>query len=261
MGEWGDARNGGLTRTNFFPDEQRMSPWCHDGTFYGARTECTQFFLHDCGAFANLFFLTRQPRDLAADLARLVDRLTHRRVIADVVGPDEIRVALVDSFLQAGFQQVAELRRMGRCTPTESLPLESDASSATEGDIPVIQHFFAHHFNAEVEQLPTEAELAHWISRDELLVRRERTGQLAGFVIFDLTPASLYLRYWFVAPEARGTGVGGALMRTMFVRAAKTKRQYLWVLSDNQAAIIRYQHYGFSFEAMKDCVMATGERR
>ena len=79
---------------------------------------------------------------------------------------------------------------------------------------------------------------------------------ILGFVIFDLLPATLYLRYWFAHPVARGKGVGGRLLKAMFAAGSDTKRQYFWVKTDNENAIKRYQHYGFAFEPMKDVVMA-----
>ena len=83
-------------------------------------------------------------------------------------------------------------------------------------------------------------------------------GKVEGFVIYDLSPAQLYLRYWFVHPEARGRGIGGKLLRTMFAAGAQTKRQYFWVKTDNENAIIRYKHYGFAFEPLKNTVLACG---
>ena len=99
-----------------------------------------------------------------------------------------------------------------------------------------------------------------WIATRAILVARDGTGHdITGFVIFDLSPAALYLRYWFVSPGARGGGVGGKLMRSMFAAGLSTKRQYFWVKTDNENAIKRYRHYGFEFEELKDTVLAYGQ--
>ena len=117
------------------------------------------------------------------------------------------------------------------------------------------------YFNAEQEQLPTEDELKRWVEHGELKIVRNESGDVDGFVIYDHSPAQLYLRYWFVHPRTRGKGVGGKLMRTMFAAAVQTKRQYFWVKTDNENAIIRYQHYGFELEPMKNSVWARGAKK
>ena len=109
----------------------------------------------------------------------------------------------------------------------------------------------------EKEQIPSVEEIEKWIDKQAIYVVRGNADEpILGFVIFDLSPATLYLRYWFVHPSARGKGVGGRLLKAMFAAGRDTKRQYFWVKADNDNAIKRYQHYGFNFEPMKDVVMA-----
>lgn len=250
------SRDAGRRLTNFFPEELKVTHWCATTSLLGELVGSTQFLLRKDNGFANLYFLASDVAQLEADLNIFLTENKEPRLVVDLVGPDIMRVPLQDAFARAGFAKLAELQRMGRKTPTESIPFPTSVESATIADIPSIERIFRVFFKAEIEQLPITEELERWIERGEILVSRDEANSVSGFVIYDLSTASLYLRYWFVDPSCRGKGVGSSLMNTMFNKAQSTKRQYFWVLTDNENAIKRYLHYGFNFEPMKDVVMA-----
>ena len=252
------ARNADRILTNFFPDEQRMSPWCTNGTLSCGEAGKTTFLVHEQGAFSNLYFLTEKAECLREDAGEFLKTWGDERVVVDVLGPDRVRVPQEEALMANGFEIQTVLQRMGRRTPEENVEADAAVVAATNADVARVKALLDEYFNAEQEQLPTANELKRWAERGELKIVQNVTGGVAGFVIYDLSPAQLYLRYWFVHPEARGKGVGGKLMRTMFAAAAQTKRQYFWVKTDNENAIIRYQHYGFGMELMKNSVWARG---
>lgn len=64
-----------------------------------------------------------------------------------------------------------------------------------------------------------------------------------------------YLRYWFTSSKYRNQGVGAKLLKSSLFLAKETKRQILWVISENENAIKRYEHYGFKRELMNDYVL------
>ncbi|MBV8034807.1 GNAT family N-acetyltransferase [Roseateles sp.] len=90
----------------------------------------------------------------------------------------------------------------------------------------------------------------------ELLLVAERDGQLLGNA--GLHPAGVQLRRRHVmmlgiavAPDARGRGVGGALMAALLDYAdnwAQALRIELTVYHDNQRAIRLYERHGFEHE-------------
>ena len=250
------SRDSGRRLTNFFPEELKVAHWCATDSFSEKIVGSTQFLIRRDKRFANLYFLASDVARLEADLKSFLAESKVPRLVVDLVGPDIMRVPLQGAFTRAGFKKLAELQRMGRKTPAEALQSSGDIRIAAKSDIPSIQSIFCNHFKAEIEQLPIDAELERWIDRNEILVSRDEANSVSGFVIFDLSVASLYLRYWFVDPICRGKGVGSSLMNAMFHKAQSTKRQYFWVLTDNENAIKRYLHYGFNFEPMKDVVMA-----
>ena len=253
------ARDKGRILSNFFPDERRMTRWCENGSFtYEERGETT-FFVRRQETFSSLYFLSASVDALARDLNWLMKDYSGRLVV-DVLGRDAVRKPLEVAFKSAGFKALTTLQRMSRRTPAEVYERESEIGVANADDATAIHNLLTTNFIAEEEQLPSLEEVHDWIAARAILVARDGTGHgITGFVIFDLSPAALYLRYWFVSPGARGGGVGGKLMRSMFAAGLDTKRQYFWVKTDNENAIKRYRHYGFEFEELKDTVLAYGQ--
>ena len=80
-------------------------------------------------------------------------------------------------------------------------------------------------------------------------------GEIIGFVIFESSRSTHYLRYWFVHPKHRDKKIGSILLKTFFYEGRNTRRQLFWVITDNENAVKRYEHYGFKNEAMKDYVL------
>ena len=244
--------------SNFFPDEKRMTCWGENGTFsYEERNE-TVFFVRRQETFSSLYFLSTSVDALAKDLAGFMEGYSGRLVV-DVLGRDVVREPLETTFKSAGFNALTTLQRMSRRTPTEQYEHERGIDVANTDDATTIHDLLTTNFIPEEEQLPSLEEVQEWIAARTILVAcDDLTQDIKGFVIFDLSPAVLYLRYWFVSPDARGKGVGGMLMRSMFAAGTNTKRQYFWVKTDNENAIKRYRHYGFEFEELKDTVLAHG---
>ena len=250
------SRNGGLGVTNFFPDESRMSAWCRDGAFFEECCGDTQFFVRRQTNFSNVYFIGKSVDGLLEDWKSFVASNGVGRWIVDLVGPDKAREPMVEVFSSMGFEVLTTLQRMGRKTPGETTERSSDVEFAVDDDAGTIKRLLDTFFVAEEEQIPSIEEIGKWIEMQTLyVIRGNADNPILGFVIFDLSPAALYLRYWFAHPLSRGNGFGGRLLKAMFAAGRDTKRQYFWVKTDNENAIKRYQHYGFQFEPMKDVVM------
>ena len=250
------TRNEGLIVTNFFSDEARMSAWCRDGAFYEVRCGETQFFVRRQATFLNVYFMSRSADALGEDWKVFALENGNGKWIVDLIGPDRGRQPLEDVMAAVGFVRLTTLQRMGRKTPEGVEAPSPDVERATSDDAGKIKELLDAFFIAEEEQIPSIEEIRRWIEKQTLyVIRGNEDNPILGFVIFDLSPATLYLRYWFVHPSARGKGVGGRLLKAMFAAGRNTKRQYFWVKTENDNAIKRYQHYGFQFEPMKDVVM------
>ena len=251
-----EARDKGRMVSNFFPDEKRMTRWCANGTFAHEERGETTFLVRRQETFSSLYFLSTSVEALAKDVSGFVEgHLGH--LVVDVLGRDVVREPLETAFKSAGFNVLTTLQRMSRRTPVEKFVHESGVDVAEAADAAAIHDLLTTNFIAEEEQIPSLEEVQDWIvARTILVVRGDKTQSINGFVIFDLSPAALYLRYWFVSPDTRGMGIGGKLMHSMFAAGMNTKRQYFWVKTDNENAIKRYQHYGFEFEPLKDTVLS-----
>ncbi len=252
-----ESRDRGRMVSNFFPDESRMTRWCESGTFSYVELGESTFLMRRQESFSNIYFLSSSVEALAKDALLLISGNGSARMVVDVLGRDAMREPMERVFKSMGFATITILQRMSRRTPNAQYSAESGIEVATQPDAPAIHRLLTDNFIAEEEQIPCLAEIEDWTAAQSILVARGDNG-IKGFVIFDLSPAALYLRYWFVSPEARGSGIGGKLMRSMFATGANTKRQYFWVKTDNENAIKCYRHYGFEFEELKDTVLAYG---
>ena len=250
------ARNRGAMLTNFFPNPARLDEWCVAGSLTLVTRGETLFLLRDQEAFVTLYFVTPSAEMLKVDTTAVLAILPGRRVIVDVVGADAMRLPLHHALEGAGFKIIGELQRMGRKTPQEVYQPSEAVHIASDSEVVQVLNLLQRYFNQEVDQLPSLQELISLRENQSILVETNAKGEVLGFVIFELTPASFYWRYWLVLPSVRGIGVGRNLSRTAFAKAATSKRQYLWVLTNNETAVTRHLHYGFAFEPMKDVVLA-----
>lgn len=250
-----EARDKGRMLSNFFPDEKRMKRWCDSGSFSYVELGESIFLKRRQESFSNIYFLSSSVEALAKDAALLISGNNSTRMVVDVLGRDAMREPVEGVFKSIGFSTLTTLQRMSRRTPNAQYSAEIGIEVASQYDAHAIHRLLTDNFIAEEEQIPCLEEIEDWIAEQSILVARG-DDDIKGFVIFDLSPAALYLRYWFVSPTARGNGVGGKLMRSMFAAGMGTRRQYFWVKTNNENAIKRYRHYGFEFEPLKDVVMA-----
>lgn len=250
------ARNRGAMLTNFFPNPARLDEWCAAECLTLVTQGETLFLLRDQEAFVTLYFVTPSAEALGADTTAVLATLPGRRVIIDVVGADAMRLPLHHALEGAGFKIIGELQRMGRKTPQEVYDLPVAAHAASETEAQQVFALLTRHFDAEREQLPSKNELEALRVAGGVWVVCDEAGAVLAFSIFERTAASCYLRYWFTAQEARGRGIGGLVLRAFFAAGATAKRQHFWVFTDNAPAIVRYEHYGFAFEPMKDIILA-----
>ena len=123
----------------------------------------------------------------------------------------------------------------------------------TEDSVVILQLLYSN-FDPLSEQIPDIEEIAHYIQNKWVLVYKLE-HKIVGFIIFELTGLTLYLRYWFVLPQFREMNIGSKLFNSFMYEGRNTKRQLLWVITHNINAIKRYVHYGFKPEKLFDYVL------
>ena len=242
--------------TNFYPDPFRISLWCqYDCLFYVCYAD-TVFFLRDGGIFTNLFYCSVSESALGDDLSDLLQKQNKTVFVADLVS-GEANPSCKQLFLSKGFEEHTSLIRMNRTGQSAVFAEEMELAGpeeATEADIPALMELYNCYFDPYSEQIPFKEELSRWIEAGHILIKRIE-GKIAGFLIYDLSRSTLYLRYWFVHPDYRNHKIGSALFREFFYRGRNTVRQLFWVITSNENAIKRYVHYGFVPEKMFDYVL------
>lgn len=247
-----DLRNGFLT--NFYPDEKKHSVWIKNHVLYSERLGDTLFFLKKGDGFWNLFYCSPDLNKLKEALLEIEKRI-EGAILVDIVGKRKQCKEIESVFLESNFSAYCLLMRMSRMTPRECIweqkPFIHSALSNEAGKILALLQKY---FDPKAEQIPFLDEVLFYIEQGHVLVCREG-NKIVGFLIYELTKSTLYLRYWFVDPEYRNKGIGSALMNSFFKAGQETMRQLFWVICDNENAIKRYRHYGFDDEDLYDQVL------
>lgn len=244
--------------TNFFLDNSKHSLWIQKGDCYCKSYDDTFFFIRDGGSFTNLFFVTTSLDSLQKDLSDLLSVLEPKVVVMDLIGRAKHLFSLIECLKQIRFQNLCNLVRMSRITPT--IHPEEDfekVSFAEVEDAPIILQILNKYFDKELEQLPYLEEIGQLVSNGNVLVVRDGV-KITGFVMFEKSNSTLYLRYWFVLPEYRGRHIGGLLLRKFFFMGNGTRRQILWVVKSNENSLKRYIHYGFKEDGLEDKIFVHG---
>lgn len=243
-------RNGFVT--NFYWDDNKHSYWISEGSFEYYKSDNCVLMVHAKDQFVYLFYIATSFNAVSECLCSLeIDSPQ----IADVVCKgDGCREQ--DAFTAMGFEIYKHLYRMshvGRIVGND-WHVDPRVKYGAKEDAQLVQNIFYSDFDPKAEQLPSIREIEDYVERRQLLVIKD-ADNICGFLIYELTGVTWYLRYWYTSPEYRNKGIGAGLLRTSLIYGIESKRQILWVIADNENAIKRYEHYGFIMEKMKDYVM------
>lgn len=241
--------------TNFFPDFFRIGLWINAGQLFYQRYDKTVFFIRQNKEFLTLYYCATGEEALMHNLALLMEEGRTEVWVTDVVGNESV-CGIKEVFLSNGFKEYTSLRRMNRTESTEKFckPSFGHLKKANKEESEEVWKLLNVFFDPYCEQLPMQEEIQKWQEAGHILIYKSE-GKIAGFIIYDLSGVTLYLRYWFVLPEFREQKVGSALFNWFMQTGSHTKRQLFWVIGSNENAIKRYLHYGFQPENMFDYVL------
>jgi len=252
IGEIRDLRQGFVT--NFFWNSQKHPYWVNNRELFFEKTNNCVILLHQNEKFDSLFYIATDILSVAKEIATLP---LNKDCVIDFVckdgGEKEIK-----TLTDIGFEPYKCLYRMshiGLITDISEWKNPQEVSLGQQEDVPLVYEALQKGFDPLCEQLPSLQEVKDYVLREQLLVVKE-AGQLCGFLISETAgKTSWYLRYWYTSPTYRDKGVGSKLLKTSFANSKDTRRQQLWVISDNDNAIRRYEHYGFKREIINNHVM------
>ena len=245
--------------TNFFPVPQKLQNWIdHGELFYEHRPEAAFFFRTDRD-FWRVNFCATNGEALKRELMALPD-VKMKPMIMDLIEREAVSDSLVPVLETTGFRLYTRLRRLAR------LGSASDSQRLSAGDLQpvyagnddarVVFDMLNSSFDRYAEQLPTMHEIEAAISNRQILVMKH-LQTLAGLLYFETQGITSAIRYWVVAEKFRALHYGSALMRAYFAAHAVIQRFNLWVLADNQPAILRYQHFGYVSDKLVDHVLVN----
>lgn len=238
--------------TNFFPEQRKIRIWCAHQLLCVLELENTAIFMKKDDGFTSVMYCTSNLDELFLALSQLPQDDIY---VVDQIVDARTETSLLERFLEVGYKVRRSLVRMSRINIEQ--PKKNDSLidfHATEDDIPELTALLQANFDKYSEQLPTMEELRDFIEAQHVIIQRIGSV-IVGFIIYDQTPSTLYLRYWLVNSEFRNQGVGSSLFHEFSRRGNECKRHMLWVVEDNDNAIIRYKHYGYSKENMRNYVL------
>lgn len=238
-----------LTNWVAFPAEAQQ--WTDAGQLFQTRAGESVFLIHRAERADYVFFFTPSIAQLMQDLPLLQD--TGRTMVLEYVGRD---AASPLPMTPAMTLQRMQLTGAEACTPTGHAQLSVPDAALTRQ----VETLLLQHFHPACERVPSVAQLTEAASNGGLHVM-ESNGRVYGILMYDKAPGNIHLRYWWVDAAMRGGGVGSSLLHRYFSAGQECRRKMLWVVTDNENAIKRYEHYGFSPESMYDHIYILNQKQ
>lgn len=240
--------------TNYYPNEKKDKELIFIGALFVESIGNTCFVIRQMDGFYKFSYVSTDQESLINSLSLFIkDRI--EIYVTDIIGTDIQTKELSIAFKVLGFKQRRALQRMIKVGIDEASRIDTaNVISAKRNDIPAIQTILLQNFDFLSEQIPSVKELEKFVDDNQIFLYKDK-DTIAGLIIFELTDSVFYLRYWYTSNEQRGKGVGSSLYKKVMYISGDIKRQMLWVVSDNENAIKRYEHYGFKLDKLADRVL------
>lgn len=243
--------------TNFYPNREKNEIWISRGSFHIVDQGEVVYFINKKASHSTLFFIASSNEELSKSLSNLIVEFRDEILILDIVQREETS-ELLDIFYNHSFHYYTSLVRMNRLSGGKDFLLDQPKGikEASGNHLISLQNLFNTFFDEKAEQLPEKDELVSWIENKNILVYEEE-DTLGGFLIYEITGNTLYLRYWFVHPDFREKKIGSKLFNFFESKGKDTNRHIFWVIKSNENAIKRYKHYGFVEEKMYNFILSN----
>ena len=239
--------------TNFFGDPIKHNYWIKTGALFFSGSENCYILLYKKNVLCHLFYIAINMKAVEEAINLI---LFETDCVIDIVSKNDYPEEVL-KLATVGFKPYKQLFRMSHIgtLADKSWEIQDGVEYGQNDEAQQIYDTLQIGFDPFSEQLPTINEIEDYIQRQQLLVIKDKET-LCGFLIFTLSgKTTWYLRYWYTNPEYRDQKIGSRLLKSSLAIGKSTKRQQLWVVSDNENAIKRYKHYGFSKESMINYVL------
>ncbi len=244
--------------TNFFPVPQKLQGWIDHGELFCEHHSETAFFFRKDRDFWRIYFCATNTGELQRELMDLPD-VKIKSVVMDLIEREAASDSLLPIMESIGFRLYTRLRRLARPGSPGSQPPSSGGLQpvyAGKEDVNAVSDMLNVTFDHYAEQLPAIYEIEAAINNHQILMIKH-AQTLAGLLFFETQGITSAIRYWVVAEKFRALRYGSALMRAYFAAHAAIQRFNLWVIADNQPAILKYQHYGYASDKLVDHVLVN----
>lgn len=245
--------------TNFFPVQSKLERWIWNAELSLQVCDSAAFFLRRDRDFWRLYFCAARADALQSEIGTL-SVLRSEPVVLDVLGKESALASWGDCFAPAGLRPYSRLQRMGRIpapgSPIAEAPAEVSVTAASTGDAVSILALLEDLFDQFADQLPELHEIEAAIGNQQVLTVKSN-GSLAAALFFETQGLTSSIRFWAVSKQFQSRHFGAALMRTYFSLHHAVRRFNLWVAVDNQNAVQKYQHYGYSADGLLDLILVN----
>lgn len=240
--------------TNYYPNEIKDKGLINKGQMFYYRNDNVCLVIRQYAGFNDFSFIATSPETLGHTLEDFF--LSRNGIyVTDLIGLSNQIKPIKLLFEEKGFTLRRTLQRMIKIGIDADSRIDSDyIVYPSYEDISKIREILLENFDFLSEQIPSCDELSRYIDKKQIYLYK-KDSEIAGMIIFELTPMAFYLRYWFTNPKFRNMGIGSVLYKKVMFDSKNIKRQMLWVVSDNENAIKRYEHYGFKLDSLVDNVM------
>jgi GNAT superfamily N-acetyltransferase len=244
--------------TNFFPTPQKLQRWIDQGELFLVSSPGAAFFFKMDREFWRIYFCAAD-RDALRRQFMSLNAVKTKPMVIDMLEYESTPDGLLPLVESIGFRRYARLCRLAR---PGSAPLPSSPSAdrqpvyAVQEDVQGIFDILDSAFDRYAEQLPKLSEIEMAVeNRQVLILKHDQT--IAGLLFFETQGAASTIRYWLVAEKFRALHYGSALMRAYLTAHGTTRRFTLWAMADNEQAIQRYRHYGYTPDRLTDHVLVN----
>jgi GNAT superfamily N-acetyltransferase len=246
--------------TNFYWGEKKCNDLIKNDLLYTINHEKCIFLLSKDFDFYHLNFISTDTKQLSFSLKEVVTQYPDLTFVSDILGTIPNISHLTEIFEEAKFKKYKKLIRLNNLNQL-FMEKEDDIKQTDYASLDQayqIKNLLELYFDKYSEQLPLIEEIKEWINQKQILIVNDN-DKIIGFIIFDINGLTSIIRYWFVHPDFRNKKLGSVLIKSYFYECKNTKRKLLWVIEDNDNAIVRYKHYGYDIDSMVDQIVIKNE--
>lgn len=169
-----------------------------------------------------------------------------------VVGSQGCEVVL-DHYAKIGFKRYANLNKMSLSRKGQIDSPQESVISCTYNDFSFLRNTFDRQFDRLSERYPTDKELLDALGNGSVFKFVDNNRAL-GFYWADTKRFLSEVRYFYVQHGSRGVGVGKAMLEHHLFTTQSVKKNQLWVLEDNSAAIALYEKFGYQLDGLQTLI-------